>query len=261
MLQSLWRYRWFVISNIHKELKLRFSRSRIGGVWLLIHPLVQISIYAILFSQVFAPRIAAQTSEYGYVTYLMSGMLAWSLFNDIVTRCTSLFVEQGNLMKKMSFPRVTLPATVVGVSLTSNIALFVTVVIFYLITGHPIGWFILWILPLTLIIIFFALGLGLIFGILNVFIRDVGQVVPIFIQILFWLTPIAYPIDILPDVVKPLIILNPLYGIIDGYHHIMVLNVTPAWINIGYSTLASITFLALSLFMFRKASDEMVDAL
>src|SRR5690606_35077483 len=120
MLQSLWRYRHFVLSSIRNELVTRFARSKLGGLWMVISPLAQVAIYALILSNLLAARLPGIENKYAYAIYLMAGLLAWTLFSDIITRCLTLFVDQGNLLKKMSFPRITLPAIAVGSSLLNN---------------------------------------------------------------------------------------------------------------------------------------------
>lgn len=109
MLRSLWQYRHFVLSSIRNEPKSRFARSKLGGMWVIINPLSQVLIYALILSNVLAAKIPGIENKYSYAIYLMAGLLTWSLFSEIINRYFNLFIEQGNLMKKMSFPRITLP--------------------------------------------------------------------------------------------------------------------------------------------------------
>ena len=114
LFKSLWDYRGFVFSSIRNEFSARFARSRLGGLWMIINPLAQVAIYALVLSNVLAAKLPGIDNKYAYALYLMAGMLAWSLFSEIISRCLTLFIDQGNLMKKMRFPRITLPVIVVG---------------------------------------------------------------------------------------------------------------------------------------------------
>src|SRR5690606_31329115 len=105
------------------------------------------------------------------------------LFSEIVSRSLTLFIEQGNLMKKMSFPRITLPAIVVGSSLVNNVLLLMAMLGIFLLLGHHFTPAMLWLLPLTATVAAFAVGVGLTLGVMNVFLRDIGQVVPIVLQV------------------------------------------------------------------------------
>jgi lipopolysaccharide transport system permease protein len=103
------------------------------------------------------------------------------------------------------------------------------------------------------------LGLGL--GVLNVFIRDIGQIVPVMMQFLYWFTPIVYMANIIPEQYRHWLVFNPMIPIIVGYQNILLYHKEPEWAGMGVITLIAITLLAFSLLLFRKASPEMVDQL
>ncbi len=261
MLRSLWQYRNFVISSIRNELASRFARSKLGGMWVIINPLSQVAIYALILSNVLAAKIPGIENKYSYAIYLMAGLLVWTLFSEIVNRCLNLFIEQGNLMKKMSFPRITLPAIVIGSCLLNYILLFVAVLVIFALLGHQFSYAMLWLIPLTLCVVALALGIGLALGVLNVFLRDIGQMVPIVMQVWFWFTPIIYPESIIPESYRYLMNLNPLYPIVSAYHEVLVYNQAPQLFGITIILAIAVATLVFSLFLFRRASTEMVDVL
>jgi lipopolysaccharide transport system permease protein len=262
MFRSLWQYRHFVLSSIRNELISRFARSKLGGLWMIINPLSQVAIYALILSNVLAAKLPGVSNQYAYAIYLMAGLLAWTLLSEIIGRCLNLFIEQGNLMKKMSFPRVTLPAIVVGSNLLNNILLFIAMLGIFAMLGHQFNVAMFWLIPLTLIVAVFALGIGLILGVMNVFLRDIGQLIPIIMQMLFWLTPIVYPVSIIPESYQHLLNLNPMYPITHAYQQILVYGAAPT-LDGGLATTAiiALVLILLSLFLFRRASAEMVDVL
>jgi lipopolysaccharide transport system permease protein len=262
MFRSLWHYRHFVLSSIRNELISRFARSKLGGLWMIINPLSQVAIYALILSNVLAAKLPGVSNQYAYAIYLMAGLLAWTLFSEIIGRCLNLFIEQGNLMKKMSFPRITLPAIVVGSNLLNNILLFIAMLGIFAMLGHQFSVAMFWLIPLTLIVVVFALGIGLILGVMNVFLRDIGQLIPIIMQMLFWFTPIVYPVGIIPESYLHLLNLNPMYPITHAYQQILVYGATPAFDG-GLATTAiiALVLILLSLFLFRRAGAEMVDSL
>lgn len=261
MFRSLWQYRHFVISSICNELKSKFSRSKLGGLWVVINPLSQVLIYALILSNVLAAKIPGIDNKYSYAIYLMAGLLAWTLFTEIINRCLNLFIEQGNLLKKMNFPRITLPSIVVGSCLLNYLLLFIAMLAIFALLGHQFSWQMLWLLLLTTTVVLLALGIGLSLGIMNVFLRDIGQVVPIILQVWFWFTPIVYPENIIPEKYLYLMNLNPMYSIVSAYHKTMVYNEAPPLTGIIVILIISLATLLLSLFMFRRASAEMVDVL
>ena len=261
MLRSLWQYRHFVLSSIRNELISRFVRSKLGGLWVIINPLAQVAIYALILSNVLAVKLPGIDNKYAYAIYLMAGLLCWALFSEIVSRCLNLFIEQGNLMKKMQFPRITLPAIVVGSNLLNNILLFICMVVIFLLLGHHFSLMILWLLPLTILLAAFALGAGLVLGVLNVFVRDLGQAVPIILQMWFWFTPIVYPASIIPEDYRHWLVFHPMYHFIDAYHDLIVYGRAPQIEGVFIIGVLTVLFLILSLFLFRRSIEEMVDVL
>lgn len=261
MLRSLWQYRLFILSSIHNELVTRFARSKLGGVWMIINPLAQVAIYALILSNVLAAKLPGIDNKYAYSIYLMAGLLAWTLFSEIIGRCLNLFIEQGNLIKKIQFPHITLPAIVVGSNIVNNALLFIAMLGIFLLLDHHFSPTMLLLLPLTIILSGFALGVGLVLGVINVFVRDLGQAVPIVLQILFWFTPITYPAEIFPESYRFWLNLNPLYHFTAPYQDILVFARAPSLSGIIVMCALSVLLLSLSLFLFRRSSEEMVDVL
>ena len=261
MLRSLWQYRHFVFSSIRNELVTRFTRSKLGGLWVIINPLAQVAIYALILGNVLAAKLPGIDNKYAYPIYLMSGLLAWTLFSEIIGRCLNLFIEQGNLMKKMQFPHITLPAIVLGSNLLNNALLFICMLGIFALLGHHFSIAMLWLLPLTIVLSGFAIGLGLALGVTNVFVRDLGHAVPIILQIWFWLTPIVYPVTIIPEDYRHWMAFNPVYHLTAAYQDILVYGRSPEVGGLVIIGVSSLLLLLLSLFLFRRSSEEMVDVL
>jgi lipopolysaccharide transport system permease protein len=261
MLKGLWAYRGFVLSSIKNEFVTRFARSKLGGFWMILQPLSQVLIYALILSAVLSAKLPGIESQYAYAIYLTAGFLGWMLFSEIINRCLNLFIEQGNLMKKMKFPKITLPTIVVGSALLNNVMLLVAILVVFAALGHFPTVQILWLPVLTIAMVALALGLGLVLGILNVFIRDIGQAVPILLQVAFWFTPIVYPVNIIPERLQQLVAFNPIYPIIRGYHDVLVYGQAPHLGQVMLIMTIGLVILAFGLFLFRRASAELVDAL
>lgn len=261
LFRSLWGYRGFVFSSIRNEFSARFSRSRLGGLWMIINPLAQVAIYALVLSNVLAAKLPGIDNKYAYAVYLMAGMLAWSYFAEIISRCLTLFIDQGNLMKKMRFPRITLPVIVAGSCLLNYVLLFASILLVFAALGQWPHWQMLWLIPLTLVVTALAVGLGLILGVLNVFVRDVGQVIPILLQVWFWFTPIVYPVNIIPEQFKGVMGINPMLPIVTAYHDVLVYARAPDLQSMAVTAAVAAGLMLLGLFMFRRAAPEMVDVL
>jgi lipopolysaccharide transport system permease protein len=228
---------------------------------MILHPLSQVTIYALILSNILSARLPGIDNKYAYAIYLMSGLLAWNLFSEITTRCVNVFVENGSLMKKMNFPRITLPAIVIGSALFNNFLLFLMMLVVFLILGHEFGPMILWVIPLTILVVTVAIGFGLVLGVVNVFVRDTGEVVTIVMQFWFWFTPIIYPVSIIPEKYHYLLYFNPIFPIIDAYHQAILYDQSPNLYSLGPTAIIGIVLMLLGLFLFRNASAEMTDLL
>lgn len=261
MIRSVWAYRYFILSSIRNELRMRFVRSKLGGLWMIIHPLMQVLIFATILSEVLSAKLPGVDNKYAYALYLMSGTVCWSLFSEAVSRCVSLFVENGNLMKKLAFPRICLPFIAGGVMLVNNLLLLVAIFAVFAVLGHMPGVQILWLPGLILLTLCFAMSIGLLLGVFNVFVRDIGQVVPVVLQALFWLTPVVYSINILPENIQSLFRLNPLYPLVTSFQLVLLYDRPPVWTDLLPMVIATLLLGMASLVVFRRASQEMVDAL
>lgn len=261
LVKGAWAYRYFILSSIRNDLTLQFVRSKLGGIWMIIHPLVMVAIYAFILSAVLRAKLPGIDNRYAYAIYLTAGIMAWTLFTEIITRCLNLFIEHGNLMKKMVFPKVTLPLIVLGSCLVNNFFLFLAVLGIFATLGHYPGWELLWLPVLTLITALFGLGIGLLMGTMNVFMRDLGQVVPIVLQVAFWLTPIVYPLNIIPEEYVGWLNLNPMFPVVSAYHDVLAYQASPQLGGLAIIAGIGVLLLLAGLFVVRRASAEMVDVL
>jgi len=261
MLLAVWRYRYFIFSSIKNDLRSRFIRSKLGGLWMIINPLAQVLIYALILSEVLGAKLPGIDNKYAYALYLMAGVLGWTLFAETISRCLGLFIDSGNLMKKMAFPRICLPLIAAGTMLVNNVLLLAAIFAVFAALGHYPDGQVLWLPVLICVTLLLAMGVGLILGVLNVFMRDVGQVVPVVLQALFWKTPIVYNLNILPEGYQRWFKLNPLYPLVSSYQNVLVFGKSPLWGELGWLALATVFMLFVALVLFRRASPEMVDVL
>lgn len=258
---ELWQARHFIRNSIRNEFVTRVVRSRLGLVWIVLYPLAQVAIYAFVLSIVMAAKLPGLESTYAYPIYLTSGILAWSLFAEVLGRCLNIFIENGNLLKKMVFPRLALPAIVAGSALLNNIVLLGAVLLIFTLLGHYPSSTVLWLPLLTLLLLLLALGLGLALGLLNVFFRDIGQIVSIGLQFGFWLTPIVYTLELISPEYRHLLYFNPLTGIVQSYQDVLVYGRTPDWALLLYPALFAGAALLMAAFLYRRGIDEVVDVL
>jgi lipopolysaccharide transport system permease protein len=261
MLKSLWAYRSFIFGSVKREFQSKYRNSLLGAAWTLINPLAMIIVYTMIFSQIMHSKLPGIDGSFAYSIYLCAGILTWGLFAEIVSRAQNTFLEHANLLKKLSFPRLCLPVIVVTNAMINFFIVFGLFSIFLLISGNFPGLVYLALFPVLAILIVFAIGLGISLGVLNVFFRDVGQLFGIVIQFWFWLTPIVYPISILPESMRSLMSYNPMANLINAFQDILVTGQWPIWQSLLPVTIIAIALCALGMRLFRKHVGEMVDEL
>lgn len=261
MLKNLWDYRYFILSSIRGELQGRFARSYLGGFWFILHPLAQALIFSIVLAEVMRARIPDIESTVAYPIYLLSGMAAWGLFSEILNRSVNIFVEQASAMKKIAFPRLCLPVIVWGGAIINHLLLLSAMAIIFLFFGHfpSVAW--LYIAPGILLISAFAFGLGVLLGVINVFARDVGQVMTVVMQLWFWFTPIVYVRSVVPEDFRAVIDANPMTGLVAIYQDALLLDRAPDFRSLLAPAVIGLIAVFISFVVFRRASPELVDAL
>lgn len=261
MVGALWEFRGFILGSVRRELQSRYRNSLLGAFWLVLPPLAQIVVYTLIFSQIMQARVPGVESSFGYSIYLCAGILTWGLFADIVGRSMNVFIENSNLLKKLSFPRICLPFIVIVSAGVNFLIIFGLFTAFLILAGAFPGWIYLAVVPLLVVQILFSVGVGVTLGVLNVFFRDVGQFFGVVLQFWFWLTPIVYPASILPERLQALMAFNPMAVLIDGYQRVLVNGHSPQWSQVGIVAILSLALCALALRLFRTRSGEMVDEL
>lgn len=239
----------------------RFARSKLGALWMILNPLAQATIFAIVLSEVLAAKLPNIDNKAAYAIYLMAGTAAWGLFAEIVTRCTTVFIDYSNTLKKIAFPRLCLPLIVCGSAILNHLLLLGAILVVFLFFGHlpSSAWLVL---PLgMLLIILLGFGLGILLGLLNVFSRDVGQVITIVMQLWFWLTPIVYTANTLPKQFAPYLAFNPMAPLVRIYQDALLYGQFPQAASLLIPFLISASLFAFAFWIFRRASADIVDAL
>jgi lipopolysaccharide transport system permease protein len=260
-IDSIWRYRGFISGSVKREFQNKYRNSLLGAAWTVLNPLAMIIVYTVIFSEVMGNRLHGVNSTFAYSIYLCAGTLTWALFAEITGRSQTVFLEHANLIKKLQFPRLCLPIIVVLNACVNFGIIFGLFTLFLVVSGTFPGWAYLGILPVLLVQILFAIGLGMILGVLNVFFRDVGQFFSILLQFWFWFTPIVYPVTTLPPAARNLLGWNPMVPIITAYQNILLYGRTPQWTALLPVTLLAVVLCILGMKLFRKRAGEMVDEL
>ena len=261
ILKALWAYRGFILGSVKREFQSKYRNSLLGAAWTILNPLAMIIVYTVIFSELMQAKLPGIDGSFSYGIYLCAGSLTWGLFAEIVSRGQNVFLDNANILKKLSFPRLCLPVVVVANAALNFAIIFGLFTVFLLISGNFPGLPFLALFPLLVILVLFSIGLGITLGVLNVFFRDIGQFFGIFISFWFWLTPIVYPKTILPESIRTWMNFNPMANIIGAFQDIFISKQWPAWNELWPVTLLAAAMCLIGMYLFRKHAGEMVDEL
>ncbi len=224
--KELWRYRELILNLVVRELKARYKNSILGFVWSLLNPLAMMLVFTLVFT-VMVPN----TNLRNFPIFFLCGFLPWQFFTTAITSGMQSLINNSNLVKKVYFPREALPIASVLANLVNFLLALVVLFGALLVTRTQLSPYI-WLLPLVIIIeACFVLGVALVLSTLNVFYRDTGMIMDVALQAWFFLTPIFYPIEVLPrsfqvagltlDLHRMMYILNPIASLIAAYRDLL----------------------------------------
>ena len=261
MLRGAWRFRDFIVTSVKREFATRYQGTQLGVFWPIVQPLALILIYTIVFAGVMKPSLPGHESRFAYSIYLTAGLVTWGLFSDLLVRLVGIFVQNANLLKKVSVPKVTFLFIASFSALVQFGIVFSFFLAFLLVSGDFPGYPVVAVVPVLAIAVLFAIGLGICLGTVNVFYRDVEQSTTLVLQFWFWLTPIVYPSRALPDYMEAILAWNPMWPVVRAMQDIFVENRFPNWLGLAYPLVAAIALLVLARVIFNHLADEMVDEL
>lgn len=208
---------YMIRSMVIRDLRTRYMGSYLGFFWSVIHPLTQLLLYYFLFSVVLKMKLGPEYGGISYAVWLISGLLPWMFFTEVINRSPNAILEQSNVIKKVVFPSEILPFVHLTAAMVNHFIGLTILIGFIVVLGYGISIKILFVFLYLFAIGIFALGISWLLSSLNVFLRDIGHVMSVVINIWFFLTPISYPAGMIPPRVKVLLRVNPMMHAIDGY--------------------------------------------
>lgn len=245
-LEELWNYREMFQALVSREIRARYKGSFLGFLWSLLNPLLMMVVYSIVFAQVIRVQVP------NYSLYLLAGILPWTWFSTSVANSTVAVIGNGNLIKKVYFPSEILPLVSVTTNLINYLFSIPVLLLFMFIQKVPITTALL-ALPLLLGVQFvLCLGLGLILATLNVYFRDIEQLLGVLLMAWFYLTPIVYPLSFVPERYQNLALLNPMAGLCVSYQRIFMEGRLPDPAHLGYALLTGSILLVLGYAIYSR---------
>jgi lipopolysaccharide transport system permease protein len=253
-LNESWAYRELLYFLIWRDVKVRYKQTALGAAWAIIQPLFTMLIFTIFFG-----RLAGVPSDnIPYQMFAYAGLLPWTFFANAVTNSGNSLIGSANLITKVYFPRMLIPAAAVGAGLVDFGIAFLILVPLMFYYRVAISFNLLMLPVVVLLTTLLALAVGMWLSALNVKYRDIRFALPFLIQLWMFVSPVIYPASFLPLKWRWLIWLNPLTGIIEGYRSSLFglhFNLT-ALATSAAITLALLTY---SLYAFRRMEKSFAD--
>lgn len=254
-LHELWRHRRLVYCFARRDLQLRYRQTVAGVAWVAMQPLLSAIIFTVFFSQ----WLRVSSSGVPYVVFVFCGIVPWSYFVHVLTVSTNSVVEQRSLITKVWFPRITLPfspALAGLVDLGISLIFLAGLVFYYRITPHltliasP---------PLVILTAMTAASIGLWLAVLDVWYRDIAQLLPFALQLWFFATPVAYSSSVVPHAWRWLYRLNPMVGMIEGWRWSLLGTESPDFPALAISIAVTMTLLVTGLYFYRAREGQFAD--
>ena len=247
-------YKYLLSQLISREIKARYKQSILGYTWIIFNPLVQLLVYSFVFSVIFR----FPTNDIPYSIFLFVGLLPWIYFQTSLSSSALVLVDNSNLLKKVNFPREVLPYSVICAKSVDLFFSSLLLVFFFIYHNLSISLSIFYIIPFFILQVILMSGLSLLLSAANLFYRDIQYVTNLMLLMWMYLTPVVYPITLVPKDYLWLYKLNPMVGIIEGYRAAVFDSPSdiPATIM---SAVISIAIFLLGFFVFKRSEKVFAD--
>jgi len=261
LVRHLWRQRAFIGQLTRREIEGRYRSSFLGLAWSFVNPLALLLVYTFVFGLVFRQRWgdSGTLGQYGLV--LFAGLIAYSLFSECVTRAPGLIAATPNYVKRVVFPLELLPVGVLGSAVFHAAISTLVLLAAYVVAGGVPRW--QWLLlPVTLLPVL-PLGLGLLWLLssLGVFLRDLSYVVTLIVQVLFFLTPILYPLEAVPEGFRGFVRFNPMTSVVSTTRAVIFPGLTAAWSDLAAAGAAGLLLMLFGYAWFMRTRRAFSDVI
>lgn len=252
---ALWEYRELGYVLIWRDLAVRYKQTAIGVAWVILQPLITM----LIFTAVFGRMAKVPSDGVWYPVFSLTALLPWTYFAQAVSRAGESVVANGRMVSKIYFPRLWLPIAMV-ISPLVDFALSMVLLFGLLIyAGIPFTWKVLTLPVFILLAMLTALGISLFTSALNVKYRDVGHAIPFVIQIWMFLTPIVYPVSLVPEHWRWLYGLNPMAGVIEGFRWALLGQTAPDPVVMVESAVMLVVIVMAGAVYFRQMERRFAD--
>lgn len=253
--QELYHYREFFKTSVKKEFRGKYKKSFLGVLWSFINPLMQILVYSFVFS--FITRV--QTDN--YTMFLVVALIPWTFFSNSLIQSSIAIVANEGIIKKIYFPRIVLPISIVTSNLINFLISFIIIIGALIISGIGFSSYIVF-LPLVILTQYLLLiGLCIIISAITVYVRDIQHFISIVMMMWMYLTPVIYPTSLIPSRFLWIFKLNPMYSITEAYRDILYNQQLPDVPGLIFSLLFALGVVILGYFVFKKCEKRFAEEL
>jgi len=256
-LLELWEYRELVFFTIKREIQGAYRQTALGASWLFLRPIVN----TLVLSLTFGLLIKVPSDGFPYPLFSLAAVLPWGFFNQAVQRSANSLVQNMHIISKVYFPRLVVPLAGVLSGLVDFTASLIVLFVALLLYQMPLRIEMLTIPLFLLIAVIMALAVGLWLATLSVKYRDVNFAVAFLLQALMYLSPVIYPISIVPEPLRFVYQLNPMTGVIQGFRWALLGDLPPDWGIFMLSVLIAIVGMVCGAYIFRRTERTIVDLL
>jgi lipopolysaccharide transport system permease protein len=255
---DIWKYRELFYFMAWRDILVRYKQTVIGVAWSVLRPLLTTIVFVIVFSY-FAKL---PSHHVPYPILVLAGMLPWQFFANALTESSNSLITNSNMLSKVYFPRLVIPASSVIVSLIDFLISFVILGLVMLYYQYAPSWRIIMLPVFTMMAFVASFGSGLWLASLNVKFRDFRYIVPFIVQFGLYISPVGYTSEVVPDQWRLLYSMNPMTGIIDGFRWAILGDAFPIYLPGFILSLITITIIAISgLFYFKKMEKGFADVI
>ena len=251
-IQNFMKFRPLLGELVARDIKIKYRRSVLGVLWTLLNPLFMMIILSVVFSNLFKFDIE------NFPLYLLSGQIIFNFYSESTSSAMSAITGNAALIKKVYVPKYLFVISRVFSSFINLMASFTALILVMVATRAELHWtVILSFIPLTLLV-FFSLGVGLILSAITVRFRDIMHLYSVFLTALTYLTPVIYPMSILPSWLYKIVMLNPLTNILIMFRNVMINNTIFDLPSLIIAVVETLVFLGIGLYVFYKNQDQFI---
>ena len=261
-LKEIWRYRDLISLFIRRDFVANYKQTVLGPIWFFIQPLLTTLIFVVIFFRV----AGLSTDGVPPILFYLAGLALWNYFSDCFTKTADTFKANEQIFGKVYFPRLVVPISIVLSNLVKfgiQFLLFFVAFIYFYATGKQVepNIYLLLFPAIVLVMAAFSLGCGLIISSLTTKYRDLYYLLTFGVQLLMYATPVIYPISIVSEKYRGLLMLNPLSSMIEAFKFGFLGQGYFSWFYLGYSLLVTIVVLLLGVLIFNKTEQNFMDTI